>query len=232
MKKKQKLLFSCGIILLLSAYGLLAGFTFSKMAEIRSSKSKVLLQESQKEVNSRKSIALAQLALLLEADDEGYLIAGEKAEIAGYNDKAASYYKKIKTAEGLTIHGNTYLKNNQNKEAEEAFQKALNKEEGLKALTGLGSVYLKQVLAEKAKKSFDRALELVKDDENALSGSKLADLVLDQQILDEKIGSDSINQQLQKIVQTPTLSTRINLLFEYRFYAVVTGALSYLCHKK
>ncbi|MFA5196813.1 MAG: tetratricopeptide repeat protein [Patescibacteria group bacterium] len=215
MKKRQKMLFYIGTVLLLTVPVVFLTFGFEKVDRWRIETSEKLLVESQNNHDVKKSFYILQKAALLDPTEKTYLLTGEKAQVAGYDRLAAYYFRKIKTADGYYELGNIYYESVQYKNAELAYIKSLNKEINQKALLGLGKVYLKKGDIEKAKNFFGQALSLNKDDKETVYFADLSGLVSDSKVITEINNINPKKIELEEIAHSPTLSTRINLLYQY-----------------
>jgi hypothetical protein len=199
----------------LIVFGVLLIFGLKQFNYWRIEKSGLLLKESQITTDVKKSFTFLQKAAFLNPTEETHLLAGEKAQKAGYEGLAAYYFKKIKTVAGYCELGNFYYANNQYQKATTAYQKSLAKEKNAKAYLGLGKVSLKEAKLIPARDSFAQAKRLAEKNQEIRYYQYLTDLLSDAQITLESgdIGQDK--DALTKMTQIPALPTRINQLYQY-----------------
>ena len=214
MEKRRKLLFFIGVTLLLGVAVTVLFFGFVNINQWRMTESNKMLIESEKNTEVKKSFVLLQKAALLNPTKEIQLLAGKKALMAGYNEVAISYFKKIKTEDGFKELCEAYYKSDQYQNAKKTYKQALTKKMNNKSYLCLGKVYLKEAKTTEAKEYFTQALSSTKDQE-ANYFKDLATLALSNNIL---LDFDSQNQrrdELGKITQPAAVFTRTNNFYQY-----------------
>ncbi len=214
MEKRRKFLFFIGVTLLLGVAGTVLFFGFANINHWRVTESNKMLIESEKNTNVKKSFVLLQKAVLLNPTEKLQLLAGKKALMAGYNEVAISYFKKIKTEDGFKELCEAYYKSDQYQNAKKTYKQALTKKMNNKSYLCLGKVYLKEAKTTEAKEYFTQALSSTKDQE-ANYFKDLATLALSNNIL---LDFDSQNQrrdELGKITQPAAVFTRTNNFYQY-----------------
>jgi len=215
MVKRQKILFYLGAALLLGAITFLLGLGYVKFDYWRIQKSQAILAESQKEDNIKISLTLLQKATLLDPSENNYLLTGVMATKNGYDKLATHYFEKIKTADGYFELGRVYYKNKKYKKAEEAFLGSLDISKKQKTFLELGKTYLQEGEIKKAQENFNLSSSLASDNQEAFYYNDLINLYLDKEINIIPDASNFRKVEFDPVVQSPALSMRINLFYQY-----------------